>query len=135
MFAQAVADPSAVAADLVGVFLPVVMVFAPFVLALLTKVTSDSNAKKALSALLAVAVAGLSLAVDPPASITIPVIATRLLASWPILETSYRVWNALLRPITSKGLNGLMLPDVGIQLGKAQAAVAETSGKLRDALS
>ena len=135
MFAQAVADPSLIADDLIGTFLPIAMLVAPFVLAIAVKFTSESEAKKYLSAFIAVLVGVLSLVIDPPAEITLPVITARLMASWPVMQAAYLSYNALLRPITSKGLNGLLdFGNFGIQVGRVEKAIDETRANVKDLL-
>ena len=135
MFAQTVA-PAAVADDLVGVFLPIAMLVAPLVLAVAVKFTSESSAKKYLAGFIAVLVGILSLVVDPPSDITLPVITARLMASWPVLEMAYRTYNGLLAPIHPDGLNGLLkLGGFGVQVGKVEQAIVETKSNVEDVLN
>lgn len=135
MLAQAVADPTALADDLVGTFLPISMVLGPIVLAVLMRFTSESDAKKYFAGLMAALVAILSLVVDPPAAITIPVISARLMASWPLLQTSYLAYQAVASKIKPSGINELFkLGNFGVQLGKVEQAVVETKSNVEDVL-
>lgn len=135
MLAQAVADPAALADDLVGTFLPIAMVLGPIVLAILMRFTSESDAKKYFAGLMAALVAVLSLVVDPPLEITIPIISARLMASWPLLQTAYLAYQAVASKIKPAGINELFrLGNFGIQLGRVEKAISETKGNVDDML-
>lgn len=111
-----------VAADLVGTWTPFVLILAPFLIGLLTKVTTEENAKKGIAVVLGVGIAGLMLFLDPPTEFSSAVIMTRLMQSYPIVEASYRMWNLVLSTVSGRRLNEVSLPGVGIQIGDASRA-------------
>lgn len=116
---EAVPGSEAVA-ELIGWFTPIVMFAGPWILGFVTKYTSSDNAKAGLAVVFSVAVVAASLfIIDTPAEINLSVIVTRLIASWPLLEFSYRLWNAVLQPITGRKLNEVALPTFGVQLGES----------------
>lgn len=120
MIAQEAVPGSEAVAELIGWLTPVVMFAGPWILGLATKYTSSDNAKSGIAVLFSVAVVAVSLfVIDQPAEINFAVIVTRLVASWPLLEFSYRLWNAVLQPITGRKLNEVTLPTFGVRVGES----------------